>query len=72
MRAGQLLARIDPREVQQQVEQGSAQVESARLSTAQAQLALQMQAKEARLAVRQAQLRVEPMEREPKAQSALT
>ncbi|MCS7065141.1 MAG: efflux RND transporter periplasmic adaptor subunit, partial [Fimbriimonadales bacterium] len=68
----QLLARIDPREVQQQVEQGSAQVESAKASTERARIALEIQAKEARLQLRQAELRVEQLERELKAQPVIT
>ncbi len=72
VRKGQLLARIDPREVQQQVEQGSAQVESAKASTKRARLALELQAKEAQLQVRQAQLRVEQLKRELEAQPVIT
>lgn len=72
IKKGQLLARIDPREVQQQVEQGSAQVESAKASTERARLALEIQAREVRLQVRQAELRVEQLERELKAQPVIT
>ncbi|GBC93449.1 Macrolide export protein MacA [bacterium HR15] len=72
VRQGQLLARIDPREVQQQVEQGSAQVESAQASTERARIALEIQAKEARLQLRQAELRVEQLERELQAQPIMT
>ncbi len=43
---GQLLARIDPREIKQQVEQGSAQVESARASAQRARIALEMEAQQ--------------------------
>jgi HlyD family secretion protein len=72
VRQGQLLARIDPREVQQQVEQGSAQVESAKANTERARIALEIQAKEARLQLRQAELRVEQLQRELEAQPLLT
>jgi HlyD family secretion protein len=72
VRKGQLLARIDPREVQQQVEQGSAQVESAKASAERARIALEIQAKEARLQVRQAELRVQQLERELRAQPTIT
>ena len=72
VRQGQLLARIDPREVQQQVEQGSAQVESAKANTERARIALEIQAKEARLQLRQAELRVEQLQRELEAQPILT
>lgn len=72
VRKGQLLARIDPREVQQQVEQGSAQVESAQASAERARIALEIQAKEARLQVRQAELRVQQLERELRAQPTIT
>jgi len=72
VRKGQLLARIDPREVQQQVEQGSAQVESAKANTERARIALEIQAKEARLQLRQAELRVEQLQRELEAQPILT
>jgi multidrug efflux pump subunit AcrA (membrane-fusion protein) len=70
VRQGQLLARIDPREVQQQVEQGSAQVESAKANAERARIALEIQAKEARLQLRQAELRVEQLQRELEAQPA--
>jgi HlyD family secretion protein len=72
VRQGQLLARIDPREVQQQVEQGSAQVESAKANTERARIALEIQAKEARLQLRQAELRVEQLQRELEVQPLLT
>jgi HlyD family secretion protein len=72
VRQGQLLARIDPREVQQQVEQGSAQVESAKANTERARIALEMQAKEARLQLRQAELRVEQLQRELEVQPTQT
>jgi len=72
VRKGQLLARIDPREVQQQVEQGSAQVESAKASTERARIALEIQAKETRLQLRQAELRVEQLVFELKAQPVIT
>ncbi len=69
---GQLLARIDPREIQQQVEQGSAQVESAKANTERARIALEMQEREARLQLRQAEIRLEQIERELEAQPTIT
>lgn len=69
---GQLLARIDPREIQQQVEQGGAQVESARAQAQRAQIALELEAEQARLQLRQAQIRYEQAKREAEAQPHLT
>jgi HlyD family secretion protein len=69
---GQLLARIDPREIKQQVEQGSAQVESARASAQRAQIALEIEAQQARLQLQQAQVRYEQALREAETQPALT
>ena len=69
---GQLLARIDPREIRQQVEQGSAQVESARASALRARIALEMEARQARLQLQQAQIRYEQALREAEVQPTLT
>ncbi|MCW5933427.1 MAG: HlyD family efflux transporter periplasmic adaptor subunit [Fimbriimonadia bacterium] len=69
---GQLLAKIDPREVQQQVDQGGAQVDSARASTEKATLGIDMQRKEAQNALRQAQIRVDQLKRELEAQPVIT
>jgi HlyD family secretion protein len=69
---GQLLARIDPREIRQQVEQGSAQVESARASALRARIALEMEARQARLQLQQAQIRYEQALREAEMQPTLT
>lgn len=72
VRQGQLLARIDPREIQQQVEQGSAQVEAARANAERARIALEIAAEQARLQLRQAQIRYEQARREAEAQLTLT
>jgi len=69
---GQLLGRIDPREIKQQVEQGSAQVESAQASAQRARIALEMEAKQARLQLQQAQIRYEQALREAETQPTLT
>ncbi|MCS6918560.1 MAG: efflux RND transporter periplasmic adaptor subunit [Fimbriimonadales bacterium] len=69
---GQLLARIDPREIKQQVEQGSAQVESAQASAQRARIALEMEAEQARLQLRQAEIRYEQAQREADTQPTLT
>ncbi|MFN7018421.1 MAG: efflux RND transporter periplasmic adaptor subunit [Fimbriimonadales bacterium] len=69
---GQLLARIDPREMRQQVEQGSAQVEAAQASTERARIALELQAAQARLQLQQAQIRYEQAMREAETQPQLT
>lgn len=72
VRKGQLLARIDPRETQQQVEQGRAQTEIARASTRKAELALELQRQEALNQLKQAQIRVEGLRREYQIQPRLT
>ncbi|GIV09797.1 MAG: RND transporter [Fimbriimonadales bacterium] len=69
---GQLLGRIDPREIKQQVEQGSAQVESAQASAQRARVALEMAAEQARLQLRQAEIRYEQALREAETQPKLT
>lgn len=69
---GQLLARIDPREIRQQVDQGSAQVESAKANAERAQIALEVEAREARLRLRRAELRYEQLLREVEAQPKIT
>lgn len=72
VRQGQLLARIDPREIRQQVEQGNAQVELAKASVQRAQIALELEAEQARARLRQAELRYEQLLSETHAQPKIT
>lgn len=72
VRQGQRLGRIDPREIQQQVEQGSAQVESAQASTRKAEIAMELQRKETQNQLYQAQNRVHQLEKELRIQPRLT
>jgi RND family efflux transporter MFP subunit len=72
VRQNQLLGNIDPREIQQQVEQGSAQVESAQASTRKAEIAIDLQRKETQNQLYQAQNRVYQLEKELQVQPRLT
>lgn len=72
VRKGELLGNIDPREIQQQVEQGSAQVESAQASTRKAEIAIDLQRKETQNQLYQAQNRVNQLEKELQIQPRLT
>lgn len=72
VRQGQLLGNIDPREIQQQVEQGSAQVESAQASTRKAEIAIELQRKETQNQLYQARNRVNQLEKELRIQPRLT
>ncbi|NUL83383.1 MAG: efflux RND transporter periplasmic adaptor subunit [Armatimonadetes bacterium] len=69
---GQLLAQIDPREIQEQVDQGRAQTEIAEAGTRKAAISFEIQEIEARTQYEQARLRLEQAKKELDVQPALT
>lgn len=69
---GELLAQIDPREIQEQVDQGRAQTEIAEAGTRKAAISFEIQEIEAKTQLEQAKLRLEQAKRELDAQPALT